>query len=363
MKKILLSTVAVATLATVSNAASELETLKAQMAQMMKKIESLESNQATSTKKLDKLAKYTHVKSKAPTLKFSGKHYLGFVNDGDSKKFETRRNYFQVKAYLNKHDYFRTTFDTHQDATGDWKVRLKYAYLYLDNVLPNTGVELGQAHRPWIDHESHTGWKYRSISKAFTEDSHAAHLTNSADIGFNFKTKLENFSSELGVFNGEGYHGNINEDEVSGEWRLTAHLLGGGTKKAKNKNTYANISYFGQKGASAGSLDWQGIHAVYNQPEFLIAAQYLDTSSDTIAFGGAGDGTSINAEYRFAPKWNLIARTDKFDKDSGDELERSIAGIAYKYNKNIEFIANSLVEKTNNIENTNALMLTAEINW
>jgi hypothetical protein len=46
------------------------------------------------------------VKSKAATLKFNGTHYLGFVHedpetgDGDDY-FETRRNYFQVKAYIN----------------------------------------------------------------------------------------------------------------------------------------------------------------------------------------------------------------------------------------------------------------------
>jgi hypothetical protein len=355
MKKILLSTVAVATLATVSNAASELETLKAQMTQMMKKIESLESNQAASAKKIDKLAKYTHVKSKVPTLKFSGTHYLGFVNDDlkGENKFETRRNYFQVKAYMNKHDYFRTTFDTY-DENGDSKIRLKYVYLYLDNVLSNTGVEIGQAHTPWLDHESHTGWKYRIISKGYAEQMIGA---SSSDRGIDFKTKLENFSSEVGVFNGEGYHGEETNEEISFGWRLTAHLLGAGTKKAKNKNTYANISYFGQKGAKTGYLDWNGIHAVYNQPEFLIAAQYVDVSNST-----DDDGYSINGEYRFMPQWNLIARYDNFDAASV-EKERTIAGVAYKYNKNVEFIANTLVEKNNDIKETDALMLSAEINW
>ena len=132
----------------------------------------------------------TFVKSKVPVLKFSGKHYLGFVsNDGDNK-FETRRNYFQVKAYFKDHpkSYLRTTLDTHQvndgrditgkDLDGTWNVRLKYAYLYLYNVLPNTGVEIGQVHRPWIDNEEHGNWNYRSISKVFVEDGMGTHLTN-----------------------------------------------------------------------------------------------------------------------------------------------------------------------------------------
>ncbi|MCK5854650.1 MAG: hypothetical protein KAG56_05465, partial [Sulfurovaceae bacterium] len=193
------------------------------------------------------------VKSKVPVLKFSGTHYLGFVSseqDGErSNEFETRRNYFQVKAYMkdNKKSYMRLTLDTHQlddgrdtvgkDLDGTWNVRLKYAFLYLDNVLPNTGIEMGQVHRPWIDNEEHGGWNYRSISKVFVEDGMGGHLTNSADLGFNIKTKLDNFSSELGVFNGEGYHNTEDGKGLSSEWRLTGHILGTGKKKRKEKVT------------------------------------------------------------------------------------------------------------------------------
>jgi hypothetical protein len=360
MNKVLQNTLIVAiTLMLMSSnviAKTQLQSLQVQMDEMMKKIDALEANNGTSSK-------YTHIKSKVPTLKFSGKHYIGFVNDGNQSNFETRRNYFQVKAYMNKHDYFRTTFDTHHDDTGDWKVRLKYSYLYLDSILPNTGVELGQVHRPWIDNEEHGGWNYRSISKVFVEDSKGAHLTNSADLGFNLKTKLKYFSSELGVFNGEGYHGDKNANEVSGEWRLTTHLLGGGTHKAKAKNQYLNISYFGQKKAKTGNLDWHGGHIVYNQKAFLISAQYIDVISSQEKFSDAGDGHSYNLEYRFIPKWNLIGRMDEFNKDLGTKYEREIVGFTYKYNKNVEFIVNSLVEKEDNKDITNAFMLTSEINW
>ena len=186
MKKILLSTVAVATLSTMAMAGESV------------------------------------VKSHVPVLKFSGTHYLGFVSSspekGDSTNdFETRRNYLQVKAYFkeNPKDYMRITLDTH-DKDGESGVRLKYAYLYLDNVLPNTGVELGQAHRPWIDYEEHNGWNYRSISKVFVEEKNAGHLTNSADRGVNFKTKTPYVSSELGLFNGEGYHNEEDGSNLSG---------------------------------------------------------------------------------------------------------------------------------------------------
>ena len=420
MKKIVLSTVAITMLAlTGANAdsASDIVEMKAMMKQMNQRLAKLEKEniqlksqakqaKKNSTKKkkttavaktevtneettthVEKFAKASVVKSKASLLKFSGKHYLGFVsseeNGGDrSNKFETRRNYFQVKGYLGEDskDYFRITLDTHQEDSGDWNVRLKYAYLYLDEVLPFTGVEIGQAHRPWIDYEEHGGWNYRSISKVFVEDGSGAHLTNSADLGVNFKTKTEYFSSELGLFNGEGYHGVIEDEEnpnkLSAEWRLTGHILGGGTHKSKKKNTYANVSSFGQWNTDSHKhkdedLNWYGFHAVYNQPEFLIAAQYIATADAHEKY--SGEGWSVNSEFRFMNDWGIIGRYDNFEMDSGDyanvEKKRTIAGVTYQYNKYVEFIANYLnTDVTGNVDtskdiDSDAFMLTAEVNW
>ncbi len=382
MKKILLSAATIATMTTVATANSEIDALKAQMATMMKKIEKLESQK--SSKEVVEVAsiapkkKGTLVKSKAPVLKFSGKHYLGFVSDnaGDDRtnEFETRRNYLQVKAYFkeNPKDYMRITLDTFHNTSddgkdeGSWEVRLKYAYLYLDNILPFTGVEIGQAHRPWIDYEEHHGWNYRSISKVLVEAHDGAHFTNSADLGVNFKTKTDYFSSEIGLFNGEGYHGIEDGNGLSGEWRLTGHLLGTGEKHVHKHDTYADISFFGQYNtdykAKGNDFVWYGVHAVYNQPEFLLSAQYIQASD-----GGddkEGKGYSVNGEFRFAEDWNLIGRYDYFELDNVDEeRERVIAGVSYQYNKNVEFIANYLKEEVNDDTNTDAIMLTAEVNW
>jgi len=322
-------------------------------------------------------AEETIIKANVPVLKFSGTHYLGFVNsspkEGDStNKFETRRNYLQVKAYFkeNPKDYMRITLDTHDTPEGESNVRLKYAYLYLADVLPNTGVEFGQAHRPWIDYEEHNAWAYRSISKVMVEEKNAGHLTNSADRGINFKTKLDYFSSELGVFNGEGYHNKEDGENLSEEWRLTAHILGTGKKKAKKSLKYANISFFGQQNQESNKhhnedLNWYGIHAVYNQPEFLIAGQYIDVTDAVDAY--KGNGYSINGEYRVSDKWNLIGKYDYFDMDdnSGDK-KRALAGVAYEYNKNVELIINYLKEggsKLNDEQTRDAVMLTAEVEW
>jgi len=333
------------------------------------------------------------VKSGVPTLKFSGVHYLGYTYtddktsaNKDTSKFETRRNYLQVKAYWNKKDYMRITLDTHQDTTGDWKVRLKYAFLYLDNVLPYTGVEFGQAHRSWIDWEEHHGWLYRSISKTFIEDGTAADLTNSSDIGINFKTKTDYFSSELGIYNGEGYHGKAEGNSMSYEWRLTANILGTGKKHVHaTEDEYFDISLTGQYedknyykadpyGNDFSKKKWWGIHAVYNQPMFLIAGMYVDSSSSTYNSGkGCGTGYTVNGEFRPAHKWSIFGRYDYWKTenkaDAGDykdlDKDQYIAGVAYKYNKNVKFIGNIKSYDSVNFGKGKAdqYMLSAEVKW
>ncbi len=426
MKKIILSAVAISTLSLTSvqaDSTSDIAEMKAMMKQMNQRLVKLETenkqlksqvqkstikkNNTTTKKKkvtyaktpkvvseetvahVEKFAKASVVKSKAPLLKFSGKHYLGFVSSEDGNgerdnRFETRRNYLQVKAYLGEDskDFLRVTLDTYQNTQGDdkdlgsWEVRLKYAYLYLDEILPFTGVEMGQVHRPWIDHEEHGGWNYRSISKVFVEASNGAHLTNSADLGVNFKTKTDYFSSEMGLFNGEGYHGIEDGEGLSAEWRLTGHIFGEGTLKRKKSSTYADVSFFGQWNADSNKhknedLNWYGFHGVYNQPEFLFAAQYIATEDANSKY--AGEGYSINSEVRLgelADELNymgIIGRYDYYDMDdnSGDK-ERIIAGLTYKYNKYVEFIANYLGEKGSALdleEEQDAFMVTAEVNW
>jgi len=385
MKKITLS---ILTITSILSAQSDIELLKSQMDEMAKKIAKLEK---------EKEKDNTHIISKAPKLKISGKHFLGFVSKDDkvkddrTNKFETRRNYFQIKAYFSEEskNYFRTTFDTTKKGDGDWNVRLKYAYLYLNNILPYTGVEIGQAHRPWIDYEEHQGWWMRSVSKVFAEASEAGHLTNSADLGVNFKTKTPYFSSEIGIYNGEGYHYKEDGRGKSFEWRLTAHPLGTGKEHVKTtKSRYLDISFFGQLNQSLAksfesdkngtkdiehNLNLLAGTVVYNQPNLLIAGQYVMADNEDYKYQGSG--FSVNGEFRFGGKYEyaLIGRYDSLDTDD-DEVAKIdkdgdknsyLIGAVYNYNKNVKFIANMLDVKYENVESKDfsQYMLTAEINW
>jgi hypothetical protein len=399
MKKTALSLVALLALSTIANAtpASDLEELKGQMEVMAEKVAAMEAK-AAEKKKVKEVKNATQITSKSPTIEMSGTHYLGFVsaddniNDVRTNKFETRRNYIQAKAFFkeNPKDYLRITLDTFQNVdknlvtpedNGSWEVRLKYAYLYLDEILPYTGVELGQVHRPWIDYEEHNSWMYRSISKVFVEDKgHGVDFTNSADLGVNFKTKTPYFSSELALLNGAGYHAVEDSLGLSKEWRLTGHILGTGKEKAKPELQYANVSFFGQmnsddsKGrgdATNKDFNWYGLHAVYNQPEFLVAAQYIKTADAKVSL--EGKGYSINAEARLTPEIGLIGLYNNYDYDSTvatdiKEKKGWLAGAVYHYNKNVDFLANYLSEDAilvNGTKNTDldSIMLTAEVKW
>ena len=343
-------------------------------------------------------------------LKFSGLTYIGFTHtdfeDGetstggdykeDISRFEIRRAYLQLKAYLmeDPKSYYRITLDVHQDTKadnggtdGDMLLRVKYAYIYLNDILPHTGVEFGIAHRPWHDYEEHTAWYYRDISKVLVEQGNGAHLSNSADFGLNFKTKTTYFDSELGIYNGEGYHSTQIKEGLSFEWRATAHILGVRGKDKQTKKSYWDVSFFGQynkkhKDNGNGGFDdlvFGGLHTVYNRPDFLAAAQYvrsLDTADESGRVSKqAGSGYSVNGEYRFGTEYQyrILARYDSWtpEKQNGaDEKEQRtyIAGFAWQQNHNLQWVVN--VDVTDNEEgserekyNGSSLMLTAQIEF
>ncbi len=334
--------------------------------------------------------------SKAARLRFSGVHYLGFVHrdpDGgpSTSKFETRRNYLQVKAYFDERNYMRLTLDTYQETKapgtkgdGSWNVRLKYAYLWLADILPHTGIEIGQVHRPWIDFEEHHGWFYRSISKTFVEAGEGAHLVNSADLGVNLRTRLDHFSSEIALVNGEGYHGENEGQGLSLEARLTWHALGTGREHVKpTRDRYLDVSLFGVRSdddesrtdVPAGTdFTMAGVHVVYNCPRFLVAAMYVDADNDRYGKYD-GDGLSVNLEVRPTDRWAILARYDDWDQSEavanhGGDRTNAILGVAWRYNDYVRFIVNLQQVDYDDADALNAgetdenrLYLTAEVHW
>lgn len=349
----------------------------------------------------------TPVFSHADKLKFSGLFYLGYVyNDRDatlasgavnttrdSSAFEIRRGYFQAKAYFleDPKSYFRITYDLHPDDTGDEKVRAKYAYLYLNNILPATGVEIGLAHRPWHDYEEHNSWYFRDISKVLIEAKNGADLSNSADFGVMTKTRTKYFEADIGLFNGEGYHSAQATTDMSLEWRATGHLLGTSGKDKQDTVTYWDASFFGQFNKNhkvdvneSGTIEDQdlvfyGLHTVYNQPEFLLSAQYVKSENTSDVVNGvsnqAGTGYSFNGEYRLGAEkqYRILGRYDSWTPEAAAgateyEQKSYIAGLAWDQNTNLQWVANVIVSdndagSSREKENGTQYMLTAQVEF
>ena len=319
----------------------------------------------------------------ADKLKFGGLTYLGFTHTDfkddaidNTDKFEMRRAYVQIKAYLleDPKSYFRVTLDMEHvtsDATaGDYNVRFKYAYLYLNEILPYTGVEMGMAHRPWIDYEEHNSWFYRDTHWTFTEADNSAKLSNSADLGVNFKTETTYFGSEVGLFTGEGYHNVEDGKGISFEWRATAHILGTNGKDKQTTTTYWDASFFGQynknnsKYTQATAADplvkvdqdliWGGLHTVFNMPSFMVAAQYIksqDTIDGPAVYSKAGEGYNAHAVYRFGDdkQFRVVGRYDAWTPEekygaANETLTKRTyyGGFVWEQSKNVEWVANVL---------------------
>ena len=131
-----------------------------------------------------------------------------------------------------------------------------------------------------------------------------------------------------------------------------------------------------------------GLHTVYNQPSFLVAAQYVyskDTRSKQLTVDGvtskvsaqAGSGYSANAEYRLgeAKEYRLLARYDSWTpqrkpvgQTSKKEDKGYILGAAWDQNRNVQWVGNIIVTDNEKgsakyANNGTAYMLTAEVKF
>jgi len=316
-------------------------------------------------------AKDIEIKSNAGTLKISGEHRFSYTisdEDGDHGTFSVDRTYLQVKAYFfdDPKSYARVTLDT-KGSHGTYETYLKYSYLYLHNILPHTGVEIGQVHKPWVDYEEHYGFTKQAVYGVYADKFK---LSNSADRGINFKTKLDNFSSEIGVFQGEGYKNTPDwaNEGYSFDARFTYHFFG-----THNKDEYLNISLAGALnnrhndlgGDSYGDKNWALLHAVYKNSDFLVAGQYINVFEDKTKDGdNKGYGYSFNADYYATSKITLFGRYDYFQRDrNDDEAKNIIGGVAYKYNKYVTLALSAIKHENEKFKGGNDITKVQALIW
>ena len=179
-----------------------------------------------------------------PEVKIGGTWYLSYQGlDANPEAFLIKRGYINIETQVLPYMTARITPDVTLDATGDLKVRLKYAYAKFH--APDLGfvtrpeVEVGVTHMPWLDFEERINL-YRMQDTMFMERNG---LFNSADLGVTFTALFGGTLSDdyqqsvstyhpgrwgslsFGVYNGGGYYAAEKNDNKVLEGRLTLRPL------------------------------------------------------------------------------------------------------------------------------------------
>ena len=299
-------------------------------------------------------------------LKVGGVVYLSYVagksNDKTYNEFQLKRGYFDVQKSLTPFLSGRYTTDITQLSSGDWETRMKYLYAKFTfnagSFLTQPNVEFGQGHAPYHDFwEAING--YRLQGTMFLERSG---VFTSADrgvvFGSNFGGEMDGDykknvnghyagrygSTQIGVYNGGGYHAKeMNENKVV-QARVTV-------RPVPDQVPGLQLSVVGMDGKGNVTPtpgmplpDWRGANA-------MLSYQSRTVTGTAEAYAGKGnqagsaigsDGRSLDQNgYSFFASlklpqheaWAIIGRYDHFDADShdagNDEPDRFIGGISF----------------------------------
>jgi hypothetical protein len=317
-------------------------------------------------KRLGKLLKYLE------GLQIGTLSYVDFSggerNDGNSfNRFTITRGYINIKWRLTPWLGFRITPDAHQDASGDFELRLKYLYAEFRPpdlcFFTDMKSEVGIGHMPWLDFEEHIN-PYRVQGTMFIE---RARTFNSADVGVSlrglfggqldseYQDEVSHYypgrwgSWHFGVYNGGGYHANERNDNKIPEWRISlrpipdllpglqVHYFG-----LYGKGNRENVSEFPDYRVNLAMLSYQ------NQ-WITFTGQYARTrgnNSGSLVVPGTddalrGEGYSFffNTKLPLCDrKLSAFARYDHFDPDrtnrvtaGDDSYHLANAGLAWEF--------------------------------
>lgn len=294
--------------------------------------------------------------------KFEGVYFLHYRTGETSREvaysdFKLSRSYMTIKKEISPMVSSRITMDSHQDDTGDMKVRLKYAYGHLMfgtfGFIAKPNLEFGLVHTPWIDFEQSIN-RYRAQGSMFIDRLGVA---PSADFGFTLggyfggemdddykksvnKKYAGRFGSfAVGLYNGGGYAamenniGKVLQARVS--LRPLPDQIGG-----LQLNIFAVSGLSNRKDADT-TADWKSTLAMlsYESSHLTFTGQYLTGGGNKSGTSNWYDGElspydysgfSLFAEGKFSD-WRTMVRYDQFDPnvDADDNENRLIIGAGY----------------------------------
>lgn len=326
----------------------------------------------------------------SPT-RIGGVWYLTYrigKSEGETfNRFGIERGYINIRHTLTDRWSGRITPDVTLDDFGDVKVRLKYAYgdLKLDDagIFTSPHIEMGIAHRPWLDYEEHINL-YRNQGTMFLE---RVHLFNSADFGVTLFSLLggeidEEFqetvtdsypgrwgSVAVGVYNGGGYHAKEQNENKTLEARLSLRPFPDAVPGLQ-------VSYLGMygKGNTEQGPDFtvNSLFGSYETRDVVLTAQryfgegdqkgtFID--DDGVAVGQ--DGYSFFAEWKLhEPGLSLIGRYDSFDSDAeGADSDRLILGVAYHIQGHSKILVDYDIESPDGFDTIRTRVLKAGLEF
>ena len=301
-----------------------------------------------------------------PQISFEGLFYLNYETgqEGgeDYGRFAIHRAYLTSRIKLAPKLSGRITFDTHQDDTGDMKVRLKYAYAKYDfgdwGNLTGVGLEGGLVHMVWLDFEEHVDL-YRMRDQMFMERSG---MFNSADFGLTltggigedlpqeYKDEVSSHyasrwgSFAVGLYNGGGYHAEEFNENKALQGRLTVRPL----PDVIPGFQVSGLAIVG-KGNRAGEPDeipdWRAYNLMgsYQSSRGVVTAQYAwGMGNQRGSWAEPGDpadatdydGLSLFGEYRFSTNWRLVGGFDDMARTPGTtdlSFTRVHGGVGYDF--------------------------------
>lgn len=281
-------------------------------------------------------------------------------------RFNLTRGYIDIRKDINSYFGFRATPDLHQDASGDWKLRLKYLYGGFKwgghGFLGKSYAEVGLAHMPWLDFEEHVN-RFRMQGTMFLERNG---IFNSADVGVLVGGNLGEEMPEdyrqhvnshytgrwgsfgVGVYNGGGYHASSNNNNVVVEGRLTVRPV-----PSVVPGLQVSVLGITGKGNTEEAPDWDVLNGMLSfESRYLVATgQYYDGKGNQSGSAVGSDGTSLNqdgyaafAEVRLPQReeFSVFSRYDRFDTNSDDPdadvRKRFIIGGAWQFYKGNYFV-------------------------
>jgi hypothetical protein len=356
------------------------EVQKKEIADLKTKVEDVSSKAA----KLQKAAE-------TPQTSVGGLLYLRNwtdITDNSPGNSKEKKGYDQAdvdRAYLNFNQSItskvkvRVTTDIYQNTattavrdsggtkvasyyTG-WAVRLKYAYVDLGNLVPQTVFRLGMLQTPWFDYVEGL-WKYRVLSPTLLD---VEGKFSSSDVGGGFLTKLPKGYGEIYAVavNGTGYGNGENNRQKDVSGRLTLNLMPNwsGNRSIQVSGFYYNGYTNPSPNYSpalyrnrAGGLAYFAYDVISVGAEYDVARD--DNLSGTSISLTKSGGFSVFGELK-APKGTkfiedlaLVGRYDQWDPNTnaGDTISgtapnrsisshtRMIGGIAYQVAKNVRLI-------------------------